>query len=203
MSVRIYKLASSSASGTQGEHTYFTLGSGASTSNNVHASLTTTLTTTANLVVCTPYIPNNTITIRDWSIFCTTSAVGALGRIMIYDNSTNYLAPTGTDSPKNALLISADLNLATTGVKTATNNFTFIAGTKYWLAVQTNSSAVVLTAIPLGNMITIATKPTDGTQLNCYTGSLTFASGAQSGFKGYASAAIDTKVMPVISINLV
>ena len=61
----------------------------------------------------------------------TTSVGGGLARILIYSNLNGI--------PDQKLYESTDLNCATTGIKTATTTFNFVAGTTYWIAFQSNS----------------------------------------------------------------
>jgi hypothetical protein len=80
--------------------------------------------------------------------------------------------------------------------------FTFTAGTTYWIAVQTNATTAVLSAIPVGNLLCIANKTTDFTPLSVYTGSGNFSAGAQDPFSDYTSKDYGTTAMPMVLINL-
>ena len=108
----------------------------------------------------TQYIPMATFTTASLKIDVVTAATG-LGRIMVYDNNH----PTSNDKrPGNLLYSSTDLDMSTTGVKTATTAFTFTAGEIYWIGFQANCNVVVRglkkeNLIPVGffgfNIITI------------------------------------------------
>lgn len=197
MSVRIYKLGgSATTSGIQGVHAIIHLYSGQYASLNVHSSATTTATTTANQVVSAPFIPNEALDVSDFVIFCTTASVGGLARVMVYSNAV------GGGIPDKLIYSSADINIASTGVKSTGDGIVFDALTTYWVAIQTNSSTAVFTAIPVGNMLTISTKSNDGSQLGLYTAVGTFASGAETSFANYTSQSYNAGAMPTIAMKI-
>jgi hypothetical protein len=111
-------------------------------------------------ILYTQYIPMSTFTTASFKIDVQTAQTG-LGRIMVYDNNH----PTASDKrPGNLLYSSTDLDMSTTGIKTATTAFTFNAGEIYWLAFQANCNVTVRglkkdVLIPVGcfssNVITI------------------------------------------------
>ena len=111
-------------------------------------------------ILYTQYIPMSTFTTASFKIDVQTAQTG-LGRIMVYDNNH----PTSNDKrPGNLLYSSTDLDMSTTGIKTATTAFTFTAGEVYWLGFQANCSVTVRglkkeNLIPVGyfssNIVTI------------------------------------------------
>lgn len=111
-------------------------------------------------ILYTQYIPMSTVTTVSFKVDVQTAQTG-LGRIMVYDNNH----PTASDKrPGNLLYASTDLDMSTTGVKSATTAFTFNAGEIYWLAFQANCNVTVRglkkdVLIPVGafssNIITI------------------------------------------------
>jgi hypothetical protein len=193
MSVRIYKLASSSTNIIKGVHSLITISSGQTTSQSTESSANTTHTMTANLVHTAPFIPNQNITMFTAFINCTTASVGGLARFMVYDDLNGL--------PNNLLGNSINLDISTTGIKTSTLKYSFLAGVTYWLAVQTNSSTAILTALPVANLLCLANNPTTGAPYSIYTASGTFASGALDPFSSYTSPAYASTPMPFVGIN--
>lgn len=95
-------------------------------------------TMTPDEVLYTQYAPMSTVTTVSLGINVRTAATG-LGRIMVYDNN-----PNGSDRRPGGLLYSStDLDMSTTGVKSATTAFTFNAGEIYWLGFQANCNVKV------------------------------------------------------------
>ena len=77
---------------------------------------------------------------------CQIQQAGALARILIYSNLNNL--------PNTKLFESANLDLSTTGAKTAATTFTFNAGTTYWLALHTQGTPT-LTHISANSLLPI------------------------------------------------
>jgi hypothetical protein len=164
MSVKIYKIGGSGATTTslKGVHSIVNLESGQSSSQCIHSSNLTIFTCTDGLVVSAPFIPNQTFSADSFSLFVQTAVIGAKARVTVYSN-TDILGQAGL--PDTLLLSTADMSLSATGKVTSNTalKFTFTAGTPYWLAVQTDTSVAVLSAIPVGNLLCIANKQADGT----------------------------------------
>jgi len=111
-------------------------------------------TYTNNIIRLHPYVTAYTITSTTISMQVLTGQAGALGRILIYSNLNGL--------PNTKLYESADLNLSTSGFKTATIAFTFTAGTTYWIGFQnflTGTSASI-TSILNNSMIQFLANPT-------------------------------------------
>lgn len=192
MSVKIYKLGVSATGVVYGQHSIVHLSGGQTTSANVHATLPQSLITTANLVYTAPYIPNQNVDITSCNIICTTASVGGLARIMIFSDNLGV--------PGTLLYNSTDLNIATTGLKSYSQKFSFVKGTSYWLAVQTNSSTAILNSLAIGNILNLGIRPSDGVPYTTFTGSLAFASGAQGTFGNYSGQAYGTTTMPYVGL---
>jgi hypothetical protein len=109
---------------------------------------------TNNIIRLHPYVTAYTITSTTISIQVLTGQAGALGRILIYSNLNGL--------PNTKLYESADLNLSTSGFKTATIAFTFTAGTTYWIGFQNflTVTSASITSILNGSMIQFLANPT-------------------------------------------
>jgi hypothetical protein len=200
MSVSIYKIGGSGATTgvLKGVHSLVNLEAGLQTSQCMHSSPLTTITCTTDAVISAPYIPAQSFSINSVSLFVTTIETTKLARVMIYSN-TDVEGTAGL--PDLLLSNTADFSLGSLGKISSGMIFNFIAGTTYWIAVQTNSSVAVLSAIPVGNLLCIANK-SNFTPISVYTGSRIFSAGAQDPFSNYASAAYSTISMPLVSLNV-
>lgn len=146
---------------------------------------------TANTIIAAPFIPSQNITTSNLFMQVTTLFAGALCRIAIY-SSVNSV-------PNNLLYVSSDLNMSSTGIKTAVTTFNFIAGTTYWLAIHggtTGSSGV--TAIQATNLIPIKASGIASSSFSVVTASSTFTSGTPSTFPTPTFASTN---MPYIGIT--
>jgi hypothetical protein len=91
-----------------------------------------TTTTAANNIDLFPFTPKNTISVDEFRIEVNTIVAGGLATILIFDDLNGL--------PKNKLLESTNLDCSTSGMKTYTANYTFNAGTTYWLGVSVNAN---------------------------------------------------------------
>lgn len=159
MGTIITKPASSGGSGGSGSgiHAILPLASGGKTSVALNAGGQTSTSQTNTRLYSYPFIPNQSITTSDLYIFCTGLQIGALGRILIYSDSNGL--------PTTKLYESADLDLSTTGTKTATTTFNFVAGTRYWLTYHAQGTANI-SVINTSALISI--KLTDDTMYTYY-----------------------------------
>lgn len=121
-----------SGGGGGGIHLQRNLPSGAFGHLFVTYSGFTTQNPTANRLILMPFIPNQSLTIQNLSVNCTTLAVGGLAKILIYSDVSG--------TPTTKLYESANLDTSTTGIKTATTTFNFVAGTTYWLSFICNNA---------------------------------------------------------------
>jgi len=128
-------LAISGGGGSAGIHTALKPGGsmfgGLETSNAISSYYGNTYTSQANQVIYCPYIPNQTFTSTQISIYANNSQSGGLAKLGIYSSD-------GFDQPNNKLYQSTDIDLSTNGNKTVLVNFSFTKGTIYWLALHTN-----------------------------------------------------------------
>lgn len=130
-----------SGGGASGLHAPFVV-SGGSYSYNINANLLNSgISIPNNTMRLVPFIPSQTFTCSALYINCTLLSAGNLARILIYSNVNNL--------PTTKLYESADLDLSTTGIKTATTSFTFTAGTTYWICTHTSGSVASLTILPV------------------------------------------------------
>ena len=88
--------------------------------------------TTANQIILAPFIPANSITIRSLEVNVTAVNAGGLCRILVYRDANGI--------PYNKIIESSDLSSASTGTKTYLVNYTFNAGTTYWIGIHANDS---------------------------------------------------------------
>ena len=90
-----------------------------------------------------PFIPANSLTIKNLKINVASVVAGALVRILVYSDLNGV--------PSSKLLESTSLDASTQGDKTYTASFTFTAGTTYWLGVHSSSTAslIVLDAVAM------------------------------------------------------
>jgi hypothetical protein len=94
-----------------------------------------TASSIANNISLYPFIPANSITIKDIRTSVDVPAVvGGLLRILVYSDLNGV--------PTTKLLESTDIDASITGDKTYTTSFTFTAGTTYWLGIFTNLAAI-------------------------------------------------------------
>ncbi len=119
-----------------------------------------------------PFIPSRTITVNLLSIEVTTLIAGAQARVGIYGS-------TGANLP-DALLTGQGtlLDCATTGAKQSAivGGITLEAGTTYWLAVHTSSTAT-LRALTVGALMPIGMPETGTGQNVARRATATFANG--------------------------
>lgn len=129
-----------SGGGASGLHAPFVV-SGGSYSYGVNANLLNSgQAISNNSMRLVPFKPSETFTCTALYINCTLLGATNLARILIYSNVNN--------TPNTKLYESADLDLSTTGIKTATTSFTFNAGTTYWICTHTSGSTANLTILP-------------------------------------------------------
>ena len=90
-----------------------------------------TTATILNRLYAVPFIPNQNITTSALYMNVTTLGAGALAQILIYSDLNGL--------PNTKLYESANLDCSTTGIKTATTTFNFVAGTTYWLSIHASA----------------------------------------------------------------
>ena len=121
-------------------HTFLKPAVGQSTNVSLNGPAISTIVGVVNKLTVSPFIPAQTITSASLYINVTVSGIGSNARILIYSNLNG--------KPDIKLYESANLDCSTIGIKTATTVQTFVAGTTYWIGVQT-SSTQTLSSLPV------------------------------------------------------
>lgn len=134
-----------SGGGASGIHAFNPI-TGQSVSAVISANTFSGSSAVNNRLLAYPFIPARTFTCSALYMSCQIQQAGALARILIYSNLNNL--------PNTKLFESANLDLSTTGIKTAATTFTFEAGTTYWLALH-NQGTATLTHIAVNNLLPI------------------------------------------------
>lgn len=135
-----------SGGGTSGINNFIKPQIGDSVSSSINATSLSTIVISNNRLYANPFIPVQSITCSSLYVNCSTLAAGALGRILIYSDLNGL--------PNIKLYESANLDLSTTGLKTATTTFTFNAGTTYWLSFHGSGTASIH-SISVGSVIPV------------------------------------------------
>ena len=84
----------------------------------------------SNSIYLQPYIPAQSYTCDIIVLHVNTGQSGGLGKIGIYDHVNGL--------PENLIYESANIDCSTSGVKSLTTNFNFVAGEMYWIASNFN-----------------------------------------------------------------
>ena len=84
----------------------------------------------SNSIYLQPYIPAQSYTCDIIVLHVNTGQSGGLGKIGIYDHVNGL--------PENLIYESANIDCSTSGVKSLTTNFDFVAGEMYWIASNFN-----------------------------------------------------------------
>jgi len=79
-------------------------------------------------LMCTPFIPAKTFSISGFSINVTTAVASSVARVLFYSDVNGL--------PNTKLYESTNIDCSSIGLKLVSQNFTFNAGTTYWLATQ-------------------------------------------------------------------
>jgi hypothetical protein len=124
------KVAINNINTLKGFHSPFPLASGQKTTAVLNGTLSSSLSF-AERAIAVPYMPSQNITTSDLYINVSALASGALARVYIYSDLNLY--------PDQLLYQSADINCSTTGTKTLTTTFNFVAGQVYWLVTHTSA----------------------------------------------------------------
>ena len=115
------------------------------TTTGAGGGATGTLAGAAGRIDLFPFLPRADLAIDRLMLNCTTAVAAALARVLVYASDAN-------GRPDGLILESGDLDLATTGAKTATVALTLRQGRCYWLGTRHSSTATTsawaLTATP-------------------------------------------------------
>jgi hypothetical protein len=181
-------LTISGGSGLQGIHAIFPLPSGSSITSAVNSLPLTSANLISNRLYAMPFNSAQSFTTSSLYINCSTLQASALARILIYSDLNGL--------PDQKLYESSNLDLSTTGIKTASTTFTITAGTTYWLCVHSFGTAA------LSHIQTGASYPlrTSGSQVNVFVyGAPTFGSAPTTfPFVGY-----NNSVAPMVGLTKV
>lgn len=118
-------LVVSGGSGIQGIYNIVPTVSGDIISPVISSTTHTNATSVANRMTFLPFVVANNLTISNLFSTVNVAGVGASARILIYSDLNG--------KPSGKLYESATLDCSTTGSKTTTTSFTFVAGTIYWI----------------------------------------------------------------------
>ena len=160
----------SGGGGLPGVHNLIPLSAGDSTNLAINSASQANFAHLIDTLYASPFISAQTFTATSFSIYCTTGQPGAVGRILIYSDLNGL--------PNTKLYESATLSLLSTGFKTATNTFSFTAGTTYWItfhnsgtSTMANISTISLTAVLQIKIKTPALAPTTNYRITAAIGS--------------------------------
>jgi hypothetical protein len=122
----------------------------------------------ANRIYLIPLTPSNSFTSSSFNIINVTGAIaGSNVRVLIYSDLNG--------KPDGKLYESADISTATTGIKTISASFSFVAGTTYWYGLHYSSSPT-LTSFNGNSLPILSTAPGATTTYFQYTVTATFGS---------------------------
>ena len=93
---------------------------------------TSVMTLSANTYCLAPFTPKNNLNVNELRIEVTTAIAAGLATILIFSDLNGL--------PRTKLLESTNLDCSTTGMKTFTTTFSFVAGTTYWLGASSNAA---------------------------------------------------------------
>ena len=119
----------SGSSGFKGLHALLPLTSGQSTYPSTTSQGIASSSLTFNRVNAVAFISNQDITTSALYMNVAGATASGQARILIYSDLNGL--------PDQKLYESTTLNCSTTGIKTATTTFNFVAGTTYWLCLHT------------------------------------------------------------------
>ena len=117
-------------SGGGGISSVIPLASGQYTYNQASAGPPSNSTAYINSIYLQPYIPGQSYTCDSIILNVNTGQSGGLGKIGIYDHVNGL--------PENLIYESADIDCSTSGIKSLTTSFDFVAGEVYWMASNFN-----------------------------------------------------------------
>lgn len=148
------QIIAAAGGGLQGFYNFIKPQVGQTVNNRFISTSSSFNTYSNNIIRLHPYVSAYTITSTTLTIQVLTGQAGALGRILIYSDLNGF--------PDTKLYESANLDLSTSGFKTATTAFTFTAGTTYWIGFQNflTASSASITSILNNQMIQFLANPT-------------------------------------------
>jgi hypothetical protein len=99
-----------------------------------NGSSTQAQNSTAGQIRFVPFYPTNEFICNKFDIGVTTGVAGATFRFVIYSDNSGV--------PLNKLYESANIDASTVATKNIITNFTFSAGTVYWLAIHSSANSI-------------------------------------------------------------
>jgi hypothetical protein len=152
-----------------------------------------TIAGVANRMAVYPFVPNLDIEVDQIIIDVTTGVASALARALIYESDgTNF-------DPGTRLLQTANYDCSTSGVKVATQSFSFEAGHWYWVGVH-NSSTATLRGIPIADLAQLGViGSSSGAVYNGYRRDVAFGASSPDPF---GSATQANQVMPQVRFRI-
>jgi len=172
-----------------GVHALVPLQSGDSVSAVVNGNAGAGVATTINRLTTFPFIPNQSFTTASFSINVIALLAGANARILIYSNLNG--------KPDQKLYESANLDCSTTGIKTATTAFNFVAGVTYWLTTHFSATGVNITGHVATSLMSIKNLNTT-LAASSYTLTTTFGSAPTT----FGTPSPATTTAPAVFITL-
>lgn len=169
-----------------GIHAVIPLVSGDSVVPTNNGTALTTSALISNRLYAIPFISNQSFTTSGFYINCSSLQAASLARILVFSDLNG--------KPDQKLFESSNLDLSTTGIKTATTSFSIVAGTTYWLCVHAFGTA----ALTHLNVPSLYPLRASGNQLSTFIyGSPTFGSVPTTfPFTNYSSS-----VAPMVAIT--
>lgn len=140
-------LTISGGSGLQGIYNVIPTVSGDIISPVINSTVHTNATSVANRMTFLPFVVANNLTISNLFSTVNVAGVGANARILIYSDLNG--------KPSGKLYESATLDCSTTGSKTTTTSFTFVAGTIYWICFHCGSVTFTVFSYQQAGLYTI------------------------------------------------
>lgn len=134
--------------GLVGIHGLGQIKSGSTITLAVNATALASVTTVASTLSVSPFIPTKSFTNVSFSINVTTLLAGGNARVLIYSDTDG--------EPGTKLFESSNMSTASTGVKTVSETFAFVAGTTYWIGLHVNG-VITFTALASASMMVCKT----------------------------------------------
>jgi len=155
---------------------------------------TTTAAGTANRMDLFPFIPRGDLVLNGLALNVTTAAAGSLGRGVIY-------AADASGRPDALILETADLDFASSGVRTATlSSLTLFGGATYWIGVR-HSATATISSWPTGASPDLNGGPVSTAARKILRRTLAFATAAPASW-GYLSSEISSGLAPAIWLRV-
>ena len=141
-----------------------------------------------------PFIPAQSFTSTNLSLWVSFGSVGATFRALIYSDLNGL--------PNTKLFESTTIDGSTSGLKTITNTFNFVGGTTYWLCYHSGVSGAALVSINAKATYTFAAKKTAGSTAFVNSYYLNFALGSAPTTATIIQNQTYNQALPNININV-